>query len=1151
MGNNQSNSWRVENNINNGAGTYNNVKGNQTINMGGVKFELHTNVGTQRSPPEHDRVPELPAPYDLAAYQLVEADRLLQEIETGIPMSRKISELRSDIEDFLQVVICVGSAMDFISRTTPQLSSNSFVERITQCAFEWSRHLKQLPADIRGYQTHIGCYIDADSCLRRIFLSIFEDYRWRPWLRNMRAFIRRSSFSSKVSLAVLSTPACNKIFGEALRSLIKESNLLSTPEMENFTDLQHILSHLCQNGPEEDYIYLGNWEIVRIADDTVIDKDLFAKTVKAAMRFDIRIIGQSRRTSSHTCPNVAAIAARRVLLAALAGYLGEFCFGRLCSLREFTSLLTSLSCGNQFRVVSTSAAKRSNSGGSTIPHPPHSTASTSSPSQQPKNWTARFRRISQLQSAPDPGAVSTATPNNPDHDAEPCAAEATIRNFHNFDYDAAREAIINRPYNGEKYSAWYEDTQFFHMCDPSMPLSKGAVPWVGRKAYLDPIQIQSSQLFVSFVSIASLPANLGFQFPYDPKSNSVGDDMVTRNARGWAMPSPRGSTAYSTSPPTSTQYPRSQLPSDPSSTDPTSYEFQHLSSLGALDMGNNQSRARYVPETNINNGCGIFNKIGGNQINNIVVQFDARAQRFKPHNDPPRVDAQQLAEPYQGAASSLLVAVELLQGLEIALPTSSSLRNLHNEVDEFLRVVCCVGSTMDFINNTSPQFSANSYFIAVAALAFECNRRLREINADIRSHQDQMTKLLSTPACIEIFGDGLKDLIARSDLMIPSEIENLTLNVFWVRQPAGTGWYTIPLSFCPSWKDLQIVIMQCCKNNPEGDYIRQGNWEMVHIEDDSVVERSRFANTVKAEMRFDISVIMELLQASLFACPQCGHQHDEEEFSQPSRSRSEWISCMECGKQFRVVVKSPVKVPSKDFASGLVKGLRCPSRCARRGNPAIPAQDGAMEPEPERDFKQLRNKFRRISARVQRIQRRGPRKASRAIPMGYIPMVNSSASFNATYLNLIVVGLSSDPLVSRDAPQTTSDAQSNAARHIGSVSLYTPYSAPYSAEYVAGTNKILVTSPYPDYALSSTPQGHQSFTQPAASDAHVYWLQHRGRTNTERQNLKQYSVHRKERPFGCSICQTRFAANWMLERHNKSKAHAQKVESIGSAIAQM
>ncbi|KAL4258040.1 hypothetical protein AB1N83_012208 [Pleurotus pulmonarius] len=349
MGNNQSNSWRVENNINNGAGTYNNVKGNQTINMGGVKFELHTNVGTQRSPPEHDRVPELPAPYDLAAYQLVEADRLLQEIETGIPMSRKISELRSDIEDFLQVVICVGSAMDFISRTTPQLSSNSFVERITQCAFEWSRHLKQLPADIRGYQTHIGCYIDADSCLRRIFLSIFEDYRWRPWLRNMRAFIRRSSFSSKVSLAVLSTPACNKIFGEALRSLIKESNLLSTPEMENFTvntfwvqrpagsvwyaipidfctsrmDLQHILSHLCQNGPEEDYIYLGNWEIVRIADDTVIDKDLFAKTVKAAMRFDIRIIGQSRRTSSHTCPNVAAIAARRVLLAALAGYLAS------------------------------------------------------------------------------------------------------------------------------------------------------------------------------------------------------------------------------------------------------------------------------------------------------------------------------------------------------------------------------------------------------------------------------------------------------------------------------------------------------------------------------------------------------------------------------------------------------------------------------------------------------------------------------------------------------------------------------------------------------------------------------------------------------------------------------------------------------------
>ncbi|KAF4571654.1 Carbohydrate esterase 4 protein [Pleurotus pulmonarius] len=412
MGNNQSNPSRVENNINNGAGTYNNVKGSQTINMGGVKFELHTNVGTQRSPPDRNRISELPAPYDLAAYQLVEADRLLREIETGIPSSRKISELRSDIEDFLQVVICVGSAMDFISKTTPQLSSNSFVERITHCAFGWSRHLKQLPADIRGYQTHIGCYIDADSCLRRIFLSIFEDYRWRPWLRNLRAFVRRSSFSSKVSLAVLSTPACKKIFGEALRSLIKESNLLSTPEVEHLTDLQQILSHLCQDGPEEDYIYLGNWEIVHIEDDMVVDKDLFAKTVKSEMRFDISIIVQSRSASSHTCPH---------------------------------------------------------------------------PSQQPKNWTARFRRISQLRSAPDPGAVSRATPNHPDHDAEP----STIRNLHILDYDAkfcaVREAIIHPPVvlghvvrnKDTNYISRYQSPPLFRMCIPRMPLWKRAVPWVG------------------------------------------------------------------------------------------------------------------------------------------------------------------------------------------------------------------------------------------------------------------------------------------------------------------------------------------------------------------------------------------------------------------------------------------------------------------------------------------------------------------------------------------------------------------------------------------------------------------------------------------------------------------------------------------------
>ncbi|KAL4256099.1 hypothetical protein AB1N83_012858 [Pleurotus pulmonarius] len=186
-------------------------------------------------------------------------------------------------------------------------------------------------------------------------------------------------------------------------------------------DLQHVLSHLCQNGPEEDYIYLGNWEIVHIGDDMVIDKDLFAKTVKAEMRFDISIIVQSRNASSRTCPQC----------------------GRHSSKKCPSGWICCLSCGNQFRVVSTSATERSNSGGSNTSRPPHITAipsrfdpsqtsndseaagrersqcSSSRPCRQPINWTARFRRISQLRNGPDPDDVSELWDNpNPDDISE-------------------------------------------------------------------------------------------------------------------------------------------------------------------------------------------------------------------------------------------------------------------------------------------------------------------------------------------------------------------------------------------------------------------------------------------------------------------------------------------------------------------------------------------------------------------------------------------------------------------------------------------------------------------------------------------------------------------------------------------------------------
>lgn len=70
-----------------------------------------------------------------------------------------------------------------------------------------------------------------------------------------------------------------------------------------------------------------------------------------------------------------------------------------------------------------------------------------------------------------------------------------------------------------------------------------------------------------------------------------------------------------------------------------------------------------------------------------------------------------------------------------------------------------------------------------------------------------------------------------------------------------------------------MVIHQCCKEGPEVEYINQGNWAIVHVVDNIVIDQRSFIGVLKPEMRFDIGIIVKLMSVMLRAaqCPQCGH----------------------------------------------------------------------------------------------------------------------------------------------------------------------------------------------------------------------------------------------------------------------------------------
>ncbi|KAL4255966.1 hypothetical protein AB1N83_013726 [Pleurotus pulmonarius] len=142
----------------------------------------------------------------------------------------------------------------------------------------------------------------------------------------------------------------------------------------------------------------------------------------------------------------------------------------------------------------------------------------------------------------------------------------------------------------------------------------------------------------------------------------------------------------------------------------------------------------------------------------------------------------------------------------------------------------------------------------------------------------------------------------------------------WIQVPTGPAMYAVPLSFCTSWRDITRVVHQYFQAGPERHCICLGDWEMVHVDDNRVLEERSFADALKPEAVFDIGIgiiVSRCLTQSRYTCPQCSAIN----YKNTSRFTNKWIRCISCSKLYRAVAaKSKPPESPKSIRKTLHRG---------------------------------------------------------------------------------------------------------------------------------------------------------------------------------------------------------------------------------------
>ncbi|KAF4584861.1 hypothetical protein EYR40_001680 [Pleurotus pulmonarius] len=351
--------------------------------------------------------------------------------------------------------------------------------------------------------------------------------------------------------------------------------------------------------------------------------------------------------------------------------------------------------------------------------------------------------------------------------------------------------------------------------------------------------------------------------------------------------------------------------------------------LGSTTVDNDTSDGVSHPHStscihyhNDNHGHGIFNHVHGNQDTHMSIVFNLNGR-------PPTLnDVPSVIEPYQSAIRSLF---DILLALRKLHETPSVLA-LQQQVKSFIPIVACVAKAVETVRRISPRFATHTLFFEIDNQALQYGKSLKQLHLDIRefhlhfsdlmesgvlrgiflrifaTHRwpslsrriqlliaqnqaslERRLQLLVDPRWCTIVGDAhgeLGHLLAHAGIASETRIRHLEVQTIWIQAPTGPAMYAVPLSFCTSWRDITLVVHQYFQAGPESHYICRGDWEMVHVDDNRVLEERSFADALKPEAVFDIGIIVSrCLTQSRYTCPQCSAVN----YKNTSRFTNKWI----------------------------------------------------------------------------------------------------------------------------------------------------------------------------------------------------------------------------------------------------------------------
>lgn len=74
-------------------------------------------------------------------------------------------------------------------------------------------------------------------------------------------------------------------------------------------------------------------------------------------------------------------------------------------------------------------------------------------------------------------------------------------------------------------------------------------------------------------------------------------------------------------------------------------------------------------------------------------------------------------------------------------------------------------------------------------------------------------------------------------------------------------------------QNVDYIINRYCENTIGSDFIQRGEYRIIRAHDNTVIERSKFAGTVRPETKFEISIVMRQTKKFTKQCPQCGNSN--------------------------------------------------------------------------------------------------------------------------------------------------------------------------------------------------------------------------------------------------------------------------------------